>query len=113
MGYDFYPICIYSFGMCLGCTLNTLPCFDSISWDQKNQTWTLTEKLKPLVVNVDIKRNNRTVFKSTSFAGFVGMLTGVRPVSVYALTKVLICVSFLKKNVSLCLLVERIQSNDE
>uniref|UniRef100_A0AAR2LWB6 ceramidase n=1 Tax=Pygocentrus nattereri TaxID=42514 RepID=A0AAR2LWB6_PYGNA len=33
----------------------------------------------PLVVNVDFKRNNKTVFKSTSFAGYVGMLTGIRP----------------------------------
>ncbi|GAA6068165.1 N-acylsphingosine amidohydrolase (acid ceramidase) 1a [Tachysurus ichikawai] len=50
-----------------------------MGWDKKNQTWTLTEKLKPLVVNVDMKRNNRTLFKSTSFAGYVGMLTGIRP----------------------------------
>ncbi|XP_060783852.1 N-acylsphingosine amidohydrolase (acid ceramidase) 1a [Neoarius graeffei] len=50
-----------------------------MGWDQKTQTWTLTEKLKPLVVNVDLKRNNRTVFRSTSFAGYVGMLTGIRP----------------------------------
>ncbi|KAF4091371.1 hypothetical protein AMELA_G00036130 [Ameiurus melas] len=50
-----------------------------MGWDRKKQTWTLTEKLKPLVVNVDLKRNNRTVFKSTSFAGYVGMLTGIKP----------------------------------
>ncbi|KAG7329240.1 hypothetical protein KOW79_007414 [Hemibagrus wyckioides] len=50
-----------------------------MGWDRKNQTWTITEKLKPLVVNVDFKRNNRTVFKSTSFVGYVGMLTGIRP----------------------------------
>lgn len=70
--------------------------FDSISWDRKNQTWTLTEKLKPLVVNVDLKRNNRTVFKSTSFAGYVGILTGIKPVSVSEIAKALICFSFLK-----------------
>ncbi|XP_066505397.1 N-acylsphingosine amidohydrolase (acid ceramidase) 1a isoform X1 [Hoplias malabaricus] len=50
-----------------------------MGWDKKNQTWTITEKLKPLVVNVDFHRKNRTVFKSTSFAGYVGMLTGIRP----------------------------------
>ncbi|XP_062855851.1 N-acylsphingosine amidohydrolase (acid ceramidase) 1a [Trichomycterus rosablanca] len=50
-----------------------------MGWDRKNQTWTITEKLKPLVVNIDFKRNNRTVFRSTSFAGYVGMLTGIRP----------------------------------
>ncbi|XP_072519185.1 N-acylsphingosine amidohydrolase (acid ceramidase) 1a [Salminus brasiliensis] len=50
-----------------------------MGWDRKNQTWTLTEKLKPLVVNVDFRRKSRTVFKSTSFAGYVGILTGIRP----------------------------------
>ncbi|XP_077092187.1 N-acylsphingosine amidohydrolase (acid ceramidase) 1a isoform X3 [Siphateles boraxobius] len=50
-----------------------------MGWDRQNKTWTLTEKLKPLVVNVNFERNNKTVFKSTNFAGYVGMLTGVRP----------------------------------
>ncbi|XP_036372807.1 N-acylsphingosine amidohydrolase (acid ceramidase) 1b [Megalops cyprinoides] len=50
-----------------------------MGWDMKNKSWTITEKLKPLVVNVDFRRNNHTVFKSTNFAGYVGMLTGIRP----------------------------------
>ncbi|XP_061626519.1 acid ceramidase isoform X1 [Phyllopteryx taeniolatus] len=50
-----------------------------MGWDVKNKSWVLSELLKPLVVNVDFKRNNRTVFKSTNFAGYVGMLTGVKP----------------------------------
>ncbi|KAA0709321.1 Acid ceramidase [Triplophysa tibetana] len=50
-----------------------------MGWDLENKTWTLTEKLKPLVVNVKFERDNQTVFKSTTFAGYVGMLTGVRP----------------------------------
>ena len=40
----------------------------------------ITEKLKPLVVNIDFTRDNKTVFKSTNFAGYVGMLTGIKPV---------------------------------
>uniref|UniRef100_A0AAZ3PRR4 Acid ceramidase n=1 Tax=Oncorhynchus tshawytscha TaxID=74940 RepID=A0AAZ3PRR4_ONCTS len=36
-------------------------------------------KLKPLVVNIDFQRGNKTVFKSTNFAGYVGMLTGIKP----------------------------------
>lgn len=51
------------------------------SWDIKNKSWIMSEKLKPLVVNLDFKRNNQTVFKSTNFAGYVGMLTGIKPVS--------------------------------
>ncbi|XP_076869780.1 acid ceramidase [Brachyhypopomus gauderio] len=50
-----------------------------MGWDLKNRSWVITETLKPLVVNVDFRRNNRTVFKSTNFAGYVGMLTGIRP----------------------------------
>uniref|UniRef100_H2LVM1 Acid ceramidase n=1 Tax=Oryzias latipes TaxID=8090 RepID=H2LVM1_ORYLA len=48
-------------------------------WDVKNKSWTISEKLKPLVVNLDFKKNNQTVFKSTNFAGYVGMLTGIKP----------------------------------
>ncbi|KAL7856328.1 hypothetical protein AOLI_G00199320 [Acnodon oligacanthus] len=50
-----------------------------MGWDLKNRSWVITEKLKPLVVNVDFRRSNRTIFTSTNFAGYVGMLTGMRP----------------------------------
>uniref|UniRef100_UPI003AAD6DAD acid ceramidase n=1 Tax=Centroberyx gerrardi TaxID=166262 RepID=UPI003AAD6DAD len=50
-----------------------------LGWDMKNKSWTVSEKLKPLIVNIDFQRNNQTVFKSTNFAGYVGMLTGIKP----------------------------------
>uniref|UniRef100_A0A674EG59 Acid ceramidase n=1 Tax=Salmo trutta TaxID=8032 RepID=A0A674EG59_SALTR len=50
-----------------------------MGWDMKNRSWLITEKLKPLVVNIDFQRGNKTVFKSTNFAGYVGMLTGIKP----------------------------------
>uniref|UniRef100_A0A3Q0SUW1 Acid ceramidase n=1 Tax=Amphilophus citrinellus TaxID=61819 RepID=A0A3Q0SUW1_AMPCI len=50
-----------------------------MGWDVKNKSWIISERLKPLVVNLDFKRNNQTVFKSTNFAGYVGMLTGIKP----------------------------------
>ncbi|KAK2865530.1 hypothetical protein Q7C36_001586 [Tachysurus vachellii] len=50
-----------------------------LGWDKKNHSWVIPEKLKPLVVNLDFRRNNSTVFKSTNFAGYVGMLTGIQP----------------------------------
>ncbi|XP_066429504.1 acid ceramidase [Eleutherodactylus coqui] len=50
-----------------------------LGWDVKNNSWTITEMLRPLVVNVEFRRNNKTVFVSTSFAGYVGMLTGMKP----------------------------------
>ncbi|KAM3864769.1 acid ceramidase [Diretmus argenteus] len=56
-----------------------------LGWDTKNKSWLISEKLKPLVVNLDFKRNNQTVFKSTNFAGYVGMLTGIKP-HIFSLT---------------------------
>uniref|UniRef100_UPI00398ED09C acid ceramidase isoform X2 n=1 Tax=Pristiophorus japonicus TaxID=55135 RepID=UPI00398ED09C len=50
-----------------------------LGWDFRNSSWRIPEYLKPLTVNLDFQKNNRTVFKSTNFAGYVGMLTGMRP----------------------------------
>ncbi|KAL4671286.1 hypothetical protein H8959_003995 [Pygathrix nigripes] len=49
------------------------------TWNINNGTWVITEELKPLTVNLDFQRNNKTVFKASSFAGYVGMLTGFKP----------------------------------
>lgn len=50
-----------------------------LGWNINNNTWVVTEELKPLTVNLDFQRNSKTVFKATSFAGYVGMLTGFKP----------------------------------
>ncbi|XP_007953143.2 acid ceramidase [Orycteropus afer afer] len=50
-----------------------------LGWNINNNTWVVTEQLKPLTVNLDFQRNNRTVFKASSFAGYVGTLTGFKP----------------------------------
>nr|XP_033799873.1 acid ceramidase [Geotrypetes seraphini] len=50
-----------------------------LGWDIKHSTWMVSQSLKPLTVNIDFQRNNRTIFKSVTFAGYVGMLTGVKP----------------------------------
>ncbi|XP_014641771.1 PREDICTED: acid ceramidase isoform X1 [Ceratotherium simum simum] len=50
-----------------------------LGWNINNHSWVITEELKPLTVNLDFRRNNKTVFKSSSFAGYVGMLTGFKP----------------------------------
>uniref|UniRef100_A0A8C6T3T3 Acid ceramidase n=1 Tax=Neogobius melanostomus TaxID=47308 RepID=A0A8C6T3T3_9GOBI len=56
-----------------------------LGWNVTNKSWIVSDKLKPLVVNLDFRRNNKTVFKSTNFAGYVGMLTGLRP-NLFSLT---------------------------
>ncbi|NXA46562.1 ASAH1 ceramidase, partial [Nothocercus julius] len=50
-----------------------------LGWDVKNSSWTVTQELKPTVVVLDFQRNNKTVFKSTNFAGYIGMVSGVKP----------------------------------
>ncbi|CAL1548652.1 unnamed protein product [Lymnaea stagnalis] len=48
-------------------------------WDVSNKTWTVTERLRPLIVNLDWQRGGETVFKSVNYAGYTGILTGVKP----------------------------------
>ena len=48
-------------------------------WDVKTHKWQTSELLRPLTVNLDFRRGNKTVFKSVHFAGYVGVLTGIRP----------------------------------
>ena len=50
------------------------------SWDPQNHTWELTEALRPSVVNLNWQRSGKTVFKSVNFAGYIGILTAVKPV---------------------------------
>jgi len=50
-----------------------------LGWDIQNHTWETTEILRPLVVEIDYQRNNQTVYKSVNFAGYVGVLTGMKP----------------------------------
>ncbi|XP_068961064.1 acid ceramidase [Petaurus breviceps papuanus] len=56
-----------------------------LGWNMNNNSWTVTENLKPISVNLNFQKNNRTVFKATSFAGYVGTLTGMKP-GVFSLT---------------------------
>lgn len=50
-----------------------------MGWDTHNDTWLLTEKLRPLVVNVEYVKNNQTLFKAVNFVGYIGVITGVKP----------------------------------
>lgn len=50
-----------------------------LGWDQKNDTWMLSEILRTLIVNIDYRRNGQTVYKTVSFAGYVGVISGLKP----------------------------------
>ena len=50
-------------------------------WDVANNTWALSEALRPLVLNFHFQRNGKTVYVITGFSGFIGAITGMKPVS--------------------------------
>ncbi|XP_065884500.1 acid ceramidase-like [Dysidea avara] len=56
-----------------------------MGWDISNDTWALTELLRPLVVNLNFQQNGMTVFKTVNFAGYIGVLSGIKP-GVFTLT---------------------------
>ncbi|XKL64926.1 hypothetical protein PGB90_005012 [Kerria lacca] len=56
-----------------------------LGWNVLNRTWLVTELLKPLVVNVQFQRNDKTVYTSVHFAGYIGILTGIKK-NAFALT---------------------------
>ena len=51
------------------------------SWDAKNHTWLIAEKLVGITVKLNWIKNNKLVYKSVNFAGYIGILTALKPVS--------------------------------
>ena len=41
----------------------------------------MSEALRPALVNLDFQRGGKTLFVATNYAGYVGILTGMKPVS--------------------------------
>lgn len=49
-----------------------------MGWDNKNNTWAITERLRRLMINVEYQINGKTVYKAVHFAGYIGILTAVK-----------------------------------
>lgn len=56
-----------------------------MGWDNKNNTWAVTEKLRPLMINVDYQKSGKTVYKAVHFIGYIGILSAVKQ-NVFTLT---------------------------
>ncbi|XP_071510924.1 acid ceramidase-like [Diadema antillarum] len=50
-----------------------------LGWDTKTDTWIVTERLKPLLTNVEYQQGGKTVARGVHFAGYIGLLTGLKP----------------------------------
>lgn len=46
----------------------------------KTDQWIITERLKPLVTNVEYQKGGKVVARAVHFAGYAGILTGLKPV---------------------------------
>lgn len=46
-------------------------------WDKTNETWALTELLRPLLFNARVIKDGSVIYNGTYFAGYVGFLTGI------------------------------------
>mmetsp|Transcript_23133 Transcript_23133/g.33798 ORF Transcript_23133/g.33798 Transcript_23133/m.33798 type:complete len:330 (+) Transcript_23133:1-990(+) len=47
--------------------------------DPDNHTWLLTEKLRAVLMNVEFVRDGKPLYNATTYAGFIGLLSGSRP----------------------------------
>ncbi|RNA05909.1 acid ceramidase-like [Brachionus plicatilis] len=50
-----------------------------LGWDLKNDTWIISELLRPLIMNINYTKGGELKYKTVTFFGFVGLITGVKP----------------------------------
>ncbi|XP_041462520.1 acid ceramidase-like [Lytechinus variegatus] len=50
-----------------------------LGWDVKTNEWIISERLKPLVTNVEYQKGGKVIARAVHFAGYVGILTGLKP----------------------------------
>ena len=60
------------------CTSVVAQASDGTIWHGRNLDWNLPPALRKLVVDVDYRRGNETLFTATTFVGFSGVLNGIR-----------------------------------
>ena len=50
------------------------------SWNSTDDSWEVTSALRPMIVNLEFQKANKTVYKAVQYAGYVGIITGMKPV---------------------------------
>jgi len=50
--------------------------YPDVNWSDFQ--WELTQDLRPILFNANFTRNGTSLYKTTAFAGYIGVLTGVR-----------------------------------
>ncbi|CAF0760601.1 unnamed protein product [Brachionus calyciflorus] len=50
-----------------------------LGWDVQNDTWMVSQLLRPLIINVNYTKGGQLQYKTVTFVGFVGVITGIKP----------------------------------
>ena len=66
------------------CYYKTLLDFN-FRWNTSDDSWEITTELRPMIVNLDFQKGGKTVFKSVNFAGYIGVITGIKQVIIFYL----------------------------
>ena len=62
------------------CTSLVAPDAHGTMWHGRTLDWPIAmNELKPITVTLKVRRNDRILYRSTTFLGFLGVLTAVRP----------------------------------
>jgi|TARA_B110000208_G_scaffold147925_1_gene178449 acid ceramidase len=54
--------------------------------DPKTKSWSLTQLLRDVLVNVEVQRGGVTLYNHTTYAGFVGVLSGGKGPNGFSIT---------------------------
>lgn len=57
-----------------------------LGWNNTKGTWSMTDALRATGIQLDWKKGGKTIFKTTQFVGYVGALTGMKPVRIPGLS---------------------------
>ncbi|KAK3098609.1 hypothetical protein FSP39_021198 [Pinctada imbricata] len=61
------------------CTSIVMQDSKGVIWHARNLDYSYTDMLRNITVQVDFIQNNKTVYSGVTYAGYVGLLTGMRP----------------------------------
>jgi len=50
-----------------------------MGWNTTTHTWPISDALRPMITNMNFMKDGKILYKSVGFAGFLGMLTAVKP----------------------------------
>jgi len=50
-----------------------------LGWNETTHDWSITERLRNNIINIEWKKDGKVLYKSVNFAGFIGVYNGIKP----------------------------------